>query len=98
MQKWFVYLLRCADDTLYCGITTDMERRLKQHNDGTAAKYTRPRRPVELETHISVDSKGEALRLEIAVKKVPRERKIAFLNAAATTDNQPIKIDGLPCV
>ena len=43
-----VYLLRCADGTLYCGWTTDMESRLKAHNAGTGAKYTRSRRPVEL--------------------------------------------------
>ena len=46
---WYVYLLRCADATLYCGVTTDMERRLREHNAGSrGAKYTRARRPVEL--------------------------------------------------
>ena len=46
---WYVYLLRCADATLYCGVTTDMERRLREHNAGSrGAKYTRARRPVDL--------------------------------------------------
>ena len=83
MSKWFVYLLRCADDTLYCGITTDIERRLTQHNAGTGAKYTRPRRPVSVETQVEVDSKSDALRLEIMVKKCPRRDKIKYIASRA---------------
>ncbi|QJB57998.1 GIY-YIG nuclease family protein [Pseudodesulfovibrio sp. zrk46] len=79
MSNWFVYLLRCADDTLYCGITTDVDRRILQHNAGTGAKYTRPRRPVTLEALTEVDTKGDALRVEILVKKQPRKRKISYL-------------------
>ncbi len=48
MVRWFVYILSCADGTLYCGITTDLARRRKQHNDGKASRYTRSRRPVRL--------------------------------------------------
>lgn len=81
MSKWYVYLLRCADNTLYCGITNDLERRLKQHNAGKAAKYTRPRTPVTLETCKAVAGKGEALKLEIMVKRQKRNRKIAFLES-----------------
>lgn len=79
MQKWHVYILRCADETLYCGITTDPDRRLAEHNNGTGAKYTRARRPVELLESIVVASRSDALRIEFAVKKQPRSRKIAFL-------------------
>jgi len=79
MQSWFVYLLRCADNSLYCGITTDMERRLTQHNAGTASKYTRPRRPVSLAHHIKVEDKSAALKLELKVKKQPARNKIAYL-------------------
>lgn len=79
MSSWYVYLLRCADDSLYCGITTDVERRLAEHNKGTAAKYTRPRTPVTLETYIEVEDKSSALKLEIKVKKQPRYKKIKYL-------------------
>ena len=78
-RPWFVYLLRCSDDTLYCGITTDLERRVAEHNAGTAAKYTRCRLPVVLEASTRVADKSAALRLELAVKKRPRPNKAAFL-------------------
>lgn len=81
MQPWFVYLLQCADNTLYCGITTDLDRRLAQHNAGTASKYTRPRRPVILAASTEVADKGTALRLEIRVKKQPRKDKVSFLSS-----------------
>ena len=81
MHPWFVYLLRCADDSLYCGITTDIDRRLKQHNAGTASKCTRPRRPVSLAALTEVESKSAALKLEILVKKQPRDKKLHFLLA-----------------
>jgi len=81
MQSWFVYLLRCADDSLYCGITTDVDRRLAEHNAGTASKYTRSRLPVSLETHIAVEDKSKALKLEIKVKKQDRARKVSYLDA-----------------
>lgn len=79
MHPWFVYLLRCADNTLYCGITTDMDRRLRQHNAGTASKYTRVRRPVSLAALAEVKDKSAALKLEIQVKKQPRGKKKDFL-------------------
>ncbi len=79
--QWTVYLLRCADKTLYCGVTTDMDRRLAEHNAGTASKYTRVRLPVALAACVQVDDKSAALKLEMAVKKQPRQAKIAFLKA-----------------
>ncbi|QGY40956.1 GIY-YIG nuclease family protein [Pseudodesulfovibrio cashew] len=79
MPTWYVYLLRCADDTLYCGVTTDVKRRIDQHNSGTGAKYTRSRTPVSLEACVSTKSRSDALRLEIKVKKQPRYKKINFL-------------------
>ena len=70
---WYVYLLRCADATLYCGVTTDMERRLREHNAGRrGAKYTRARRPVELVCCVAWE-----------VKQRPRAEKAAFLLARA---------------
>lgn len=81
MPPWFVYLLRCADKTLYCGITTDINRRLKQHNAGTASKYTRARLPVSLAAFTEVENKSAALKLEILIKKLPRNKKINTLNS-----------------
>lgn len=81
MPTWYVYLLSCADGTLYCGITTDLERRLAQHNNGTAAKYTRARTPVSLVTAVEVKDKSEALKLEINVKKRQRRHKVSYLNS-----------------
>lgn len=77
-KLWGVYLLLCADTSLYCGITTDIERRLKAHNNGsTGAKYTRAHRPVELLAFTgTVMSRQEALRLERKIKNLPRMRKV----------------------
>ncbi|NDV20036.1 GIY-YIG nuclease family protein [Pseudodesulfovibrio sp. JC047] len=81
MQCWYVYLMRCADDSLYCGITTDVERRLKEHNAGTASKYTRSRRPVCVAAAGMVADKSAALKLEMAIKKQDRVHKIVYLEA-----------------
>lgn len=80
---WLVYLLECADGTLYCGVTTDLERRLAAHNAGTGAKYTRARRPVRAVAACPCADKSAALRLELAIKKLPRNRKRATLLRAA---------------
>jgi len=78
---WLVYLLECADGTLYCGITTNMDRRLHQHNGQIAggARYTRGRRPVRLLSCRACGCKSEALRLEKAVKTRARSHKQQFL-------------------
>lgn len=83
MSAWLVYLLECADGTLYCGITCNLERRLAQHNGEQTggAKYTRGRRPVRLVSSAGCASKSEALRLEHAVRTVPRKDKAAFLQS-----------------
>ena len=81
MKSWHVYLLACADGTLYCGVTTDLERRLAEHQAGTASKYTRARLPVALSAHAPCADKSAALRLELAVKKRPRAQKLPFLLA-----------------
>lgn len=81
---WYVYLLRCADATLYCGVTTDMERRLREHNAGSrGAKYTRARRPIELVCCVAQPDASSACRLEREVKQRPRAEKAAFLLARA---------------
>lgn len=78
---WHVYLLECADGTLYCGVTSNLERRLAQHNGlkPGGARYTRGRRPVRLAASLACAQKELALSLECAVKAQPRNRKIYFL-------------------
>ena len=71
----FVYLLRCADGTLYCGWSTDPERRLSQHQAGTASRYTRTRRPVELVYTREFATRSEAMREEVRIKSLPASEK-----------------------
>lgn len=73
---WTVYLLRCADDTLYCGITNDLPARIAAHAAGKGAKYTRGRGPLQLVAQRQCRDKGFALRLEHAVKKLDRTQKL----------------------
>ena len=76
----FVYLLRCADGTLYCGWSTDPERRLRQHQAGTASRYTRTRLPVELVYVCEVASRSEAMREEARIKRMPAAAKRRLAN------------------
>lgn len=78
-KNWVVYLVRCSDGSLYCGITNNLQKRLSAHNSGSGAKYTRPRKPVELISASSKLTKPEALKLEYRVKKVPTKKKITEL-------------------
>ena len=74
-RAWFLYLLRCADGSLYTGITNNVSRRCKQHNAGTASRYTRSRLPVELIYQESQASRSVALKRELAIKAMSREEK-----------------------
>src|SRR4051812_47812883 len=78
----YVYLLRCADGSLYCGWTTDPERRLRQHNAGTASRYTKRRRPVEYALLKSAADRSAALREEARIKKLSRAEKLELLARA----------------
>ena len=75
-NNWVVYLVRCSDNSLYCGITNDLENRLMDHNSGKGAKYTRSRRPVELVGVGPEMIKSEALKLEYRIKRLPPGQKI----------------------
>jgi len=79
---WFVYMLRCADGSLYTGITNNLQRRCKQHNAGQASRYTRSRLPTELIYREEHASRSAALKREAAIKALPRRRKAALLEAA----------------
>ena len=80
-ETWQVYLVECADHTLYCGVAKDTERRVAQHNGErrAGARYTRSRRPVRLVAKRACRSHSEALRLECLVKRMRRGDKIPFL-------------------
>ena len=75
----YTYILRCADDTLYTGWTNDLEKRLAAHNAGLGAKYTKPRRPVELIYSESHETKEEAMRREFQIKRLTRAEKLALI-------------------
>ena len=79
-ETWTVYLLQCADGTLYTGIARDLQRRLSQHNGEIAGgpKYTRGRRPVQLLWHAEAADRSLALRREAAIKRLSRRDKLAL--------------------
>ncbi len=78
--EWYVYLLRCADDTLYTGIATNLERRLAQHNGEIQGgpRYTQGRRPVELLWSASAADRSAATRREFAIKRLSKAQKLAL--------------------
>jgi putative endonuclease len=75
----YVYLLRCADDSLYCGWTTDLARRLAEHQAGRASRYTRSRLPVEVATAFAVADRSAARREEARIKRLPRAAKLRLV-------------------
>src|SRR3954463_3025370 len=79
-----VYLLRCADGSLYCGWTTDIQRRVPAPLPGPPSRYTRSRRPVELAAVIPVADRSAALREEARIKRLPRAAKLQLIDATAT--------------
>ena len=81
-HKWFVYLLRCRDGTLYTGIAKDVARRFEQHNAGTASRYTRSRLPVRLVYQESKSSQSLALKREAAIKAMSRLEKKSLIAGA----------------
>lgn len=82
-MNWFCYLLRCADDSLYCGITNDLEKRLAAHNAGTASKYTRARVPVELVFFESCADRSVASKREMEIKSLKRTEKLVLMQHGA---------------
>jgi predicted GIY-YIG superfamily endonuclease len=77
-DKWFVYMVRCADGSLYTGIAKDVARRFEQHNAGTASRYTRSRLPVILVYHEAQPDQSSALKREAAIKAMDRREKLAM--------------------
>ncbi|MBU6303510.1 MAG: GIY-YIG nuclease family protein [Verrucomicrobia bacterium] len=71
-SAWFLYVLRCGDGSLYCGVTTDVTRRLHQHATGTGARYTRGRGPLSVAATWEMESRSSVLKAEAAFKTLPR--------------------------
>lgn len=81
-MTWLCYLLRCSDNTLYCGITNDLEKRLAAHNAGTAAKYTHARGPVELVFAEPCADRSAASKREMEIKALKRAKKLALIRSS----------------
>ena len=79
-KPYYCYIVRCSDNTLYTGITNDLERRIAVHNKGKGGAYTASRCPVELVYSEYVGSKGDALRRELAIKALSRTQKLKLIN------------------
>ena len=86
-EKWYLYILRCKDNTLYTGITTDVFRRLEAHRSGKGAKYTRGRAPLELVYQEPAADRSAALRREAAIKKLRRQEKLRLIEQATESLN-----------
>lgn len=78
-QRNYTYILTCSDGTLYCGWTNHLEQRVKAHNEGRGAKYTRTRRPVVLSYYEAFSTRGEAMKRECAIKKLSRKQKLSLI-------------------
>lgn len=78
-EIWYLYILRCKDDSLYTGITTDVQKRFEAHQNGKGAKYTRGRGPLALVYQETCGTHSEALKRELEIKALPREKKQALI-------------------
>jgi len=78
--RWYLYVLQCGDNTLYTGITNDLQRRIQQHNNGTASRYTRSRLPVALAYRERCRNKSSALKKEYRMKSLSRKEKKEYIN------------------
>ena len=96
MSTWFVYVVRCADDSLYTGITTDIDRRIQEHNraTGKGAKYTRQRQPVVLVYSEQIDSRAAATRRELVIKRLSRAEKMRLISQTSkeTLNNSEVPV------
>ena len=88
LQVHYVYMVCCANGALYTGYTIDVERRIALHNAGKGGRYTRSHRPVSLVATWTFNSKGEALRAERALKRLPREQKLRMAEQMRTLEGE----------
>jgi putative endonuclease len=89
-MKWIVYILECLDNSLYTGITNDLERRLKEHRTGRGAKYTKHRSPLRVGYAEYQNNKGAALTREAAIKSLDRSEKLALIAAQLLRPSCPV--------
>jgi putative endonuclease len=89
-MKWIVYILECSDNSLYTGITNDLERRLKEHRTGRGAKYTKHRSPLRVGYAEYQNNKGAALTREAAIKSLARSEKLALIAAQLLRPSSPV--------
>ena len=82
-RSWYVYILKCRDGTLYTGTTNDLSRREEEHNRGTASRYTRSRRPVQIIYQEPCPNRSAALKKEYAVKSLTRKEKEDYIDSHA---------------
>lgn len=80
-NNFFVYILKCSDNSLYCGYTVDLKKRLQNHNNKIGAKYTRGRTPVELVYFEKLPDKSSALTREAKIKKLNRQKKLQLIES-----------------
>jgi putative endonuclease len=85
MNSWWLYVVRCADGSLYTGISTDVSRRIFQHNCGKGAKYTSARRPVTLQIQWLMNSRSQALKAEYAFKQLSKTTKERYIREQLST-------------
>lgn len=84
-RPYSLYLLLCTGDVIYTGISNDVQRRYRQHCQGKGAKFTRSRPPVQLLFQVEVGDRSSALKLEYAVKQLPRSKKLAYAQGLCAT-------------
>ncbi len=94
MSETYCYILRCSDGTLYTGWTTNPERRIREHNSGSASRYTRIRRPVRLVYLEAQGGRRQAMRRERAIKNMSRMRKEALIRERPTTLDEYLDREG----
>ncbi len=94
----YTYILRCADGTYYCGWTNDLDKRLKAHNQGKGAKYTRARLPVVLAYYEAFDTQKEAMRREYAIKQLSRHEKEQLIRAGSKPRTDTSLHSGTGCL
>ena len=85
-MKWIVYILECSDNSLYTGITNEMERRLEEHRTGRGAKYTKHRKPLRVRYTEYHGTKSAALKREAAIKSLDRSEKLALIATRLLTE------------
>ena len=83
-MAYYVYIVKCSDSSLYCGYTNDIEKRIKTHNSGLGAKYTKSRLPVSLVYFEMAETKSDALKREAAIKKLTKKQKLVLISKGET--------------